>query len=517
MSTPNLIPEAPAVEPASPPAISESLGWQLRAALPPLRLHSVSLYDTEGEVLWLSEGALGPDEQSFVVEALSELKDQPSQAHRETDFHDGRGAVFLAVRAARAELAGLVMILVDAKALAAGGLADRVFTSQVEDILRRLAISLLPPSKAAPAPAAAVPAASAAPAAATAPQSRPRADSTGTISLEILAPKEIDDILTFELAHEAVTPSATPPSSATVAQTAEPPRFAAAESSPEPLPKSPAVVLAEPSRTTPSEPAEPPHEPPHEPAHEPAREPDLSVQELTKLRPGGRMRRFQVLSRAPASAAAPAAAALTGATFCGVLNASAEAARTLVAALKELTAWLAANPHLTERVPLTFALAVSALALEAEDLPDLVAGSLRDTAVGLDGIGFQIEESLYVRHRARAERFVRTVEQLGTFLVIDDFTFDSGALELLRSKALRLVKIDPALVVAALRDKLAQARIVAISQAARVLGVHCAAKRVDGEATRRWLAAAGFDFAEGPMFDAPVSLASLAVELAEPK
>ena len=61
----------PAAAPAAAePITAESLGWQLRAALPPLRLHSVSLYDEQANVLWLSEGALGPDEHSLVVEAL---------------------------------------------------------------------------------------------------------------------------------------------------------------------------------------------------------------------------------------------------------------------------------------------------------------------------------------------------------------------------------------------------------------------------------------------------------------
>ena len=55
----------PAAVPASnEPATAESLGWQLRAALPPVRLHSVSLWDEQANTLWLSEGALGPSSSS---------------------------------------------------------------------------------------------------------------------------------------------------------------------------------------------------------------------------------------------------------------------------------------------------------------------------------------------------------------------------------------------------------------------------------------------------------------------
>jgi EAL domain-containing protein (putative c-di-GMP-specific phosphodiesterase class I) len=74
---------------------------------------------------------------------------------------------------------------------------------------------------------------------------------------------------------------------------------------------------------------------------------------------------------------------------------------------------------------------------------------------------------------------------------------DSAVLPLLRSKALRLVKIDPKLTGAALKDKLAQALVVAIAQAVRVLGIHCSAKRVESQGSLQWLTAIGCDFAQG--------------------
>src|SRR5579862_9521379 len=122
---------------------AESLGWQLRASLPPLRLQSVSIYNLDGDVLWLSEGALGPDEHSFVVEAIEALRDPSAPLHRERDLQESGGAVFLAVRSPRGELVGIVMILVDAKTLQ--GLGARIVTTQVRAILQSLAILLRPP------------------------------------------------------------------------------------------------------------------------------------------------------------------------------------------------------------------------------------------------------------------------------------------------------------------------------------------------------------------------------------
>jgi EAL domain-containing protein (putative c-di-GMP-specific phosphodiesterase class I) len=94
-------------------------------------------------------------------------------------------------------------------------------------------------------------------------------------------------------------------------------------------------------------------------------------------------------------------------------------------------------------------------------------------------------------------------------VVIDDFSFDSSVLPLLRSKALRLVKIDPKLTSAALRDKLSQAMVVAIVQAVKVLGIHCAAKRVESQASLQWLTAIGCDLAQGPALSQVLPIESL--------
>src|SRR6201998_4259232 len=69
---------AAAANAALEPITAESLGWQLRAALPPLRLHSVSHHDQQANVLWLSEGALGPDEHNVVLDAMEMLSNDKS-------------------------------------------------------------------------------------------------------------------------------------------------------------------------------------------------------------------------------------------------------------------------------------------------------------------------------------------------------------------------------------------------------------------------------------------------------
>jgi EAL domain-containing protein (putative c-di-GMP-specific phosphodiesterase class I) len=108
-----------------------------------------------------------------------------------------------------------------------------------------------------------------------------------------------------------------------------------------------------------------------------------------------------------------------------------------------------------------------------------------------------------------AEQFLAQCERSRCFAVIDDFTFDTTMLELLRSNAVRLLKVDARLVASALKDKLAQARVIAIAQAAKVLGMHCAAKYVDSPAGRRWISAVGFDFCQSSTTEPVARLAEL--------
>src|ERR1700750_1955184 len=107
----------PAASAANEPATAESVVWKLRAALPPMRLHSVSLWDDQTNTLWLSEGALGPDEHNVVLEASEALGGDTSLQCYETGREDGRVALFLPVRSPQGGLVALAMILADIKSV----------------------------------------------------------------------------------------------------------------------------------------------------------------------------------------------------------------------------------------------------------------------------------------------------------------------------------------------------------------------------------------------------------------
>ena len=579
---------APAASDAGPHTV-DSLGQQLREVLPTRRLHSVSLCDHEANVLWLSEGALGPDEHSLVVEALALLAADSSLPCHEMGLEDGRLALFLPVRAPSAELVGIAMILADGKSVGDDTL-ERMAAAPVRAIMLRLAVLLKP--DAAPGASATVTAA---------PQDlAPIMNAAPPPSL--MTPQEVNDILEFDLAPEdgppvqipvakpafsrpaaaaasgetsaemvsleyvsdesAAAPAPTPVPIAPPARSAKPAARAPAAAArpapaapPAPAPAPPRILPAPPvlapvaappkaplpppvaipvvpaaARVIPVAPAAPavtaaPAAPPvptamPAPPMAPvatvatvastasaasaalatnvavplstANDPNLLLEVLpfAKLRAGGQTRRFQVVARSGSAPRDPAAY------------------DALV--LQRLLGWLAAHRAAWNSQPTGFTVNLSIATLEDERFAQKIAAALNSHGIAGETLGFEIAEALCTQRRAQVERFITQCEKIGAWIVIDDFSFEPQVLPLLRTKAVRLVKIDSKLTSSALKDKLCQAMVVATVQAAKVLGIHCGAKKVDSQAALQWLTAIGCDLAQGAALAGAQSLDSLA-------
>jgi EAL domain-containing protein (putative c-di-GMP-specific phosphodiesterase class I) len=461
------VPAAPAV-----PATVPSLGQQLREVLPPRRLHSVSLCDHDANVLWLSEGALGPDEHGVVVEALEVLAADTSSPCHETSLEDGRHALFLPVRAPSGKLVGIAMILADCKSVGDDTI-ERVTTAPVRAIMQRLAVLMKPG------------------AAHRAGDTHVGGTTTAAISVleraaeSVLAPaaippEQVNDILEFELAPE-YTPA--PPASRLNGSAGDAEIKSSSHMlSLEFIEDAPAAAPNPPRATRP--PAMPAQSaPPAAPAVAAAPVSDanliLEVLPFAKLRAGGQTRRFQVVARTSPREAQRDPAALDA----------------LI--LQRLLRWLAANRTAWNSQPTSFTVNLSIATLEDERFVQNVAAALNAHGIAADTLGFEIAEALCTQRRAQVERFITQCDKLGAWVAIEDFSFDSQVLPLLRSKAVRLLKIDPKLTSSALKDKFSQALVVAAVQAAKVMGIHCAAKRVESQAALQWLTAIGCDFAQG--------------------
>ncbi len=173
---------------------------------------------------------------------------------------------------------------------------------------------------------------------------------------------------------------------------------------------------------------------------------------FAKLRAGGQTRRFQILAHTSPREAQRDPAALDA----------------LI--LQRLLGWLAAHRAAWNSQPTSFTFNLSIATLEDERFVQKIAAALDAHAIAAATLGFEIAEAVCTQRRAQVERFLTQCEKLGAWVAIEDFSFDSQVLPLLRSKAVRLVK---------------------------VMGIHCAAKRVESQAALQWLTAIGCDFAQG--------------------
>src|SRR5690606_2420098 len=241
----------------------------------------------------------------------------------------------------------------------------------------------------------------------------------------------------------------------------------------------------------------------------------LYVQQLLKLGASGRTRRFEVLLRTRDSASGSPTLPLEMIVEAEDPASGGQLDR---AVLGELCRWLIQNRAQIEVEPAAFSINLSTGALLDESFPAYVSRMLRETRLNPRLLGFEVRESQCRAHPAAVQRFFERCEEIGCHAVLDDFTFHSDVLELLRTRAVRMVKICPSLTLEGLGDKVSQAQVAAISHGSRVLGIHSAAKRIESAQVRQWLAAAGVEFAQGYLFESPVPLAELgAARLAMPQ
>jgi EAL domain-containing protein (putative c-di-GMP-specific phosphodiesterase class I) len=437
----------------------ESLAEELRAALPVTRIESLSIHNRSGDPVWMSGDLVGPDEHAIAIEAITVFEVEGSCAFISERLSPELGAALFSIASPRGELQGVVVLVTDAQTIDSLG-AARLVSSKVRSILQRLAIVMKSPAASGtyrsvslprPAKPRAEAAAPAAPAKSTSESQRMRA-----------------------VALRSDTPRAEPTVRGERVQTAQ-------------------RVATPPPAAADNRPA-------------PVREISLHVQQLMKLRSGGRTRRYEVLVRARHSAAG--AAMDENLVKALSLRESAAAIDRMVVA--ELANWLKANPGVWNSDPASFSINLSLGSLLDPEFSRFVAQCLQSSGVAPDTIGFEIQESAALRHREDVARFIQECEKAGCYIVLDDFTMHSDAVPFLGSRAVRVVKVDPKLSTAAMHDRLAQAMVIAISQACKVLGLHCVAKRIDSTASRQWLAAVGIDFAQGYALEDPRPIQTLA-------
>jgi EAL domain-containing protein (putative c-di-GMP-specific phosphodiesterase class I) len=90
---------------------------RVRAAVEPARAHAVSLHDERGDILWLTESSMGPDEHNAVRDAMDTFAKPASASLLSYDLGDGRSAILLRVIGPGSVMVGAIMIIMDTRAI----------------------------------------------------------------------------------------------------------------------------------------------------------------------------------------------------------------------------------------------------------------------------------------------------------------------------------------------------------------------------------------------------------------
>jgi EAL domain-containing protein (putative c-di-GMP-specific phosphodiesterase class I) len=451
---------------------------KVRAALEPARSHAVSLHDEHGDVLYLSEGSMGPDEHNAVLEAMETFVDPNSAPIVAFDLGDSRHAVLVRTINARRALVGVVMIVMDSRAVARG--ATKLMTPKLQRVLVDFAATrpdiapAAPTSAPPPAKAAAVPARSAPPPPKPAQPPRPPAAVAKTApSAAVHAPVAPRSIPPAAPSNKPLPPILKPPAPAAPA-----PRSVQAEVSPE-IDRLHAALRKSPIA--------------------------LHVQRLVPLSKGSQTRRYEVLLRLKSENSpnvAPQA----------MLKAAVEKGLGSMIdrrVITELIGFLVHHPDIWQSHETMFSVNLTSTALHDEHFIKFVELCLVKSSLPKGTIAFELDTSTAMTLSEKITDVAAALHRLGCPLVLDDFALRTECFALLRLPGVRYIKLSPDITAKMRSDKLSQAAITAVVQMARVLGMHTVAKRTESDAEQEWLTALGVDFIQSHAVSPPVAIESL--------
>jgi len=471
----------------SPLVDFDAVCQKVRTAFEPARAHAVSLHDEKGDVLWLSESSMGPDEHNAVREAVESFSHSDALPVMAFDLGDARSALLLRAVNARRALVGAVMVIMDTRAIKPDprGLM-KLMTPKLQRALSDFA-GMRPDIAPAVEPAAPTKGAAAEPAGLKPPAS---SASARVRALAAAAPTSFK------------TPGAAP---AGKAPTRPGP-------GPGPVPRPPAARASQappvPARSPqPAEKRPPEISPEIDRLHAALRRSPIAlhVQRLVPLTKGSQLKRYEVLLRSKSGDAPDAAphAMLKAAVEHGL---GSMIDRRVIT---ELVGWLVHHPDVWQTSAAMFSVNLTATALHDEHFIKFVELCLAKSSLPKAMIAFEVDVSTAVKLAPRIAEVSASLHRLGCPLVLDDFSLKTECFDLLRLPGIRYVKLAPEITAKMRSDKIAQAAITAVVQMARVLGMHTVAKRTETPAEQEWLTALGVDFVQSNAMSPPASIDSL--------
>jgi len=176
----------------------------------------------------------------------------------------------------------------------------------------------------------------------------------------------------------------------------------------------------------------------------------------------------------------------------------------------DLIVWLTRSAAVWRVKPISVTVNLSSTTLVDPHFLKFLELCLAKSGLPRGMVGFELDATVCARQPQRTAEFAEVLASLGCKVVLDDFSLQSGQVDLLRLKGLRMLKLHAQLTNTLAADMRAQSLVAGIAQMARVQGMHTCAKAVESSQQLPLLAALKVDFAQGFAFSVPRPLAELA-------
>ncbi len=177
------------------------------------------------------------------------------------------------------------------------------------------------------------------------------------------------------------------------------------------------------------------------------------------------------------------------------------------AVFEHVVDWLWQKRDQYQAKPASFAVPISAAAALDSGFASRMAASLIRNPLDDGTVMLVVPAAAWSVEPEALQPLLELCDQHRCRVVLDDFELNEAALLLLRSKSIRMLKLSAELTSEAMHERFPRALLSACTHIARVLGIHCVAKRVDNAAAGRWLAVAGLDYLD-PVSPAEASAAT---------
>jgi EAL domain-containing protein (putative c-di-GMP-specific phosphodiesterase class I) len=474
----------------SPLVDFDAVCQKVRTAVEPARAYAVSLHDEHGDVLWLTESSMGPDEHNAVREAIEAFANPGASPVLVYDLGDSRSAVLLRAVNSRRAMVGAIMIVMDARVVkqdARGAL--KVMTPKLQRVLAEFS-AMRPEGEPVP--------------------ETPVRGPTAALTL-------VNDA-TANARLAAAPPTASAPRAAPATRTAPAAaaaRTAAPASAPAAVPAARAAAAsAQPAVATVGAPSGFANKRPQEAVtpeidrlHAALRRSPIAlhVQRLVPLTKGSQLKRYEVLLRSKSDSAPNAAPqAMLKAAVDNGLGSMIDRR-----VITELIGYLVHHPEVWKSTAVMFSVNLTSTALHDEHFIKFVELCLAKSSLPKGMIAFEVDTTTAVKLADKMAEVAAALHRLGCPLVLDDFALKTECFALLRLPGVHYVKLAPEITAKMRTDKLSQAAITAVVQMARVMGMHTVAKRTENVAEQEWLTALGVDFVQSNSMSPPVSIDSL--------